>query len=116
MPYIKDDRRAKIDTHVSEVISALRELGWNEGDMNYAISRIVGAAFEEEMRYHTIARVTGVLSNVATEFERRCVAPYEEAACQANGDVGEYARIGAKLHDAARERLAEVLAKTSKGN
>jgi len=109
MPYIKEDRRAKIDTHISEVISALRELGWNEGDMNYTISRIIGAAFEEEMRYHTIARVTGVLSNVATEFERRVVGPYEQAAITTNGDVPEYARIESRLADTSRERIAEVL-------
>lgn len=109
MPYIKEERRAKIDTHLSEVISALRELGWKEGDMNYTISRIVGAAFEEEMRYHTIARVTGVLSNVATEFERRFVGPYEESAIATNGDVPEYSRIESRLKDTRRERIAEAL-------
>lgn len=109
MPYIKEDRRTKIDTHVSEVISALRELGWSEGDLNYTISRIVGAAFEEEMRYHTIARVTGVLSNVATEFERRFVGPYEEAAIISNGDVPEYSRIESRLEDAKRGPMIEAL-------
>jgi hypothetical protein len=109
MPYIKEDRRAKIDTHVSEVISALRGLGWNEGDLNYALSRIVGTAFEEEMRYTTIARVTGVLSNVATEFERRCVGPYENAAIVSNGDVPEYSRIEARIEDAKRESIIETL-------
>lgn len=110
MPYIAEDRRAKLDPHVSEVITTLRDLGWNEGDLNYTISRLVGAAFEEESRYHTIARVTGVLKNVADEFYRRIAGPYEEAAIEKNGDVGEFARITAKMHDAARERLAAILA------
>lgn len=111
MPYIAEDRRAKLDPHVSEVISTLRELGWNEGDLNYTISRLVGAAFEEESRYHTIARVTGVLKNVADEFYRRIAGPYEDQAIKKNGDVSEYARIIAKLGDADRERLAALLAK-----
>jgi hypothetical protein len=111
MPYIEEDRRTKLDGSVSELISSLRELGWNEGDLNYAISRLVGAAFEDEMRYHTAARVTGVLSNVATEFERRLVGPYEETAIEKNGDVPEYARIRARQLDAQRERLREALEK-----
>ena len=77
--------------------------------MNYSISRIVGAAFEEEMRYHTAAQVIGVLSNVATEFERRLVGPYEDSASAKNGDVPEYARVEARLADAQRERMREAL-------
>jgi hypothetical protein len=77
--------------------------------MNYTISRLVGAAFEEQPRYHTIARVTGVLKNVADEFYRRIAAPYEDSAIEKNGDVGEFARITARFDDTGRERLAEVL-------
>ena len=110
MPYITQDRRAKLDPHISEVISSLRELSWNAGDLNYAISRLVGAAFEEDAQYGTISKVTGVLKNVADEFYRRVAQPYEEAASGKNGDVNEYARSVAKLHDATRERLAEILA------
>ena len=113
MPYISEERRATLDPHVSEVITALRELGWNEGDLNYTVSRLVGAAFEERPRYHMIASITGVLKNVADEFYRRIAAPYEEAAAEKNGDVGEYARIEAKLNDAARERLASLLSNYS---
>jgi hypothetical protein len=109
MPYIAEDRRTKLDGPVSELITALRELGWNEGDLNYSISRVIGAAFEEEMRYHTAARVIGVLSNVATEFERRLVGPYEDTAIAKNGDVPEYARVEARLVDAQRERMREAL-------
>jgi hypothetical protein len=116
MPYITEDRRADLDPHISEVVSILRKLGWSEGDMNYTISRLVGAAFEEEPRYHTIARVTGVLKNVADEFYRRIAAPYEEAAIEKNGDVSEFARITARLGDADRERLAEVLSRDPGGD
>lgn len=116
MPYITEDRRAKLDPHVSEVISTLRDLGWNEGDLNYTISRLVGAAFEEEPRYHTIARVTGVLTNVKDEFYRRVAAPYEDSAVEKNGDVGEFLRILARFRDAARERLAAILAKDPGGD
>lgn len=111
MPYIAEERRSDLDPHISEVISTLHKLGWSEGDLNYTISRLVGAAFEQEPRYHTIARVTGVLKNVADEFYRRIATPYENSAVEKNGDVGEFARIIARLNDADRERLAEVLAR-----
>jgi hypothetical protein len=110
MPYIAEERRADLDPHISEVISVLRKLGWSEGDLNYTISRLVGAAFEEDTQYHTIARVTGVLKNVADEFYRRIAAPYEEQGIVTNGDVSEYARIIAKMSDADRERLVAALA------
>ncbi len=100
MPYIAKERRSDLDPHISEVISVLHKLGWNEGDMNYTISRLVGAAFEQEPRYHTIARVTGVLKNVADEFYRRIAGPYEDQAVEKNGDVGEFGRITTKLGDA----------------
>jgi hypothetical protein len=116
MPYIAEERRADLDPHVSEVISILRKLGWNEGDLNYTISRLVGAAFEEEPRYHTIARVTGVLKNVADEFYRRIAGPYEDFAIEKNGDVGEFSRITARFGDTARERLAAVLARDPGGD
>ena len=111
MPYITDNRRVKVDGPINELITQLRELGWNEGDMNYTFSRVIGAAFEEEMRYHTAARIIGVLSNVATEFERRLVGPYEDSAIEKNGDVPEYARVNARFVDATRERLREALEK-----
>jgi hypothetical protein len=116
MPYIAEERRAELDPHVSEVISVLRKLEWNEGDLNYTISRLVGAAFEEQPRYHTIARVTGVLKNVADEFYRRIAAPYEESAIEKNGDVSEFARTTARLQDTAREQLAAVLARDPGGD
>ena len=116
MPYIAEERRADLDPHVSEVISVLRKLGWNEGDLNYTVSRLVGAAFEEQPRYHTVARVTGVLKNVADEFYRRIGGPYENSAIEKNGDVGEFARILAKLGDADRERLADLLSRDPGGD
>lgn len=102
MPYIADDRRPHFDQQVDAIIAALGAMGWNEGDLNYVLSRILGAAFEAEMRYHTSPRVRGVLLDVNSEFYRRVVVPYEDGAIEKNGDIPEYARLGVKI---AAQRL-----------
>lgn len=93
MPYISRTKRNTLDKSISQLILDLRRLEWDAGDINYSISRIVGAAFEDKQKYRTIAMITGVLSNVATEFERRIVGPYEDNSIEHNGDVREYARM-----------------------
>ncbi len=90
MPYIAKDRREKLDPAVEDLQKSLATLGHNEGDLNYVVSRLIGAAFRDETRYHRIARVTGVLDNVSAEFYRRMAGPYEDLAIAKNGDIPEY--------------------------
>lgn len=97
MPYIANDRRGHVDRQVDAIIAVLGAMGWNEGDLNYVLSRIVGAAFEAEMRYHTSPRVRGVLHDVCDEFYRRIVVDYEDGAIEKNGDIPEYARLSEKI-------------------
>jgi hypothetical protein len=106
MPYIADDRRPHFDHEVDELIAALGAMGWNEGDLNYVLSRIIGAAFEAEMRYHTCPRVRGVLGDVCAEFYRRIIVDYEDGAIEKNGDIPEYARLSEKI---AANRLNAAL-------
>ena len=112
MPYISEERRRVLDTHIEGLQKALSGLairGGSEGDLNYTISRLVGAVFLNETRYHTIARVTGVLDNVIQEFYRRLGIPYENQAIEKNGDVPEFARIDALAASERREIVAEVV-------
>lgn len=112
MPYIAEDRRRLLDPHIEglqKALSALSLRGGSEGDLNYSISRLLGAAFLNESRYHTIARVTGVLANVKDEFYRRIGIPYENQAIEKNGDVPEFARIEALADAKHREEVAEVV-------
>ena len=89
MPYITAEKREALDEHI-EALQQELHLADDEGALNYALSRIVGSVFEDEPRYHTIARITGVLENVKQEFYRRVAAPYEEQAMHKNGDIPEY--------------------------
>ena len=109
MPYIEERFRKVLDPHIEGLQKALAELGGQEGDLNYTISRLVGAAFLNETRYHTIARVTGVLANVKDEFYRRLGIPYENLAIEKNGDVPEFARIAALSEAKRREAIAVVV-------
>ena len=114
MPYISEDRRKKLDPHIEGLQKALAELtagglSGSEGDLNYAISRLIAARMLYDRRYHTIARVTGVLANVKDEFYRRLGIPYENQAIEKNGDVPEFARIDALAASERRELVAEVV-------
>lgn len=109
MPYISEERRRVLDPHIEGLQKALHELGGTEGDLNYTITRVVGAAFLNETRYHTIARIRGVLGNVWDEFYVRLGIPYERTAMEKNGDVPEFARIDARAEAERREAVAEVV-------
>jgi hypothetical protein len=97
MPYITDEKREGLDGAIEDLQAELSREGRGEGDLNYVISRLVGGAFEDEPRYHTIARVTGVLENVKQEFYRRVAVPYEDDAASVNGDINEYMRFDGYL-------------------
>jgi hypothetical protein len=114
MPYIAEERRRVLDGPIEDLQKALSKLtagglSGSEGDLNYAISRLVAAKFLAEPRYYTIARVTGVLANVKDEFYRRLGIPYENVAIGKNGDVPEFARIEALAEATRREAVAEVV-------
>jgi len=109
MPYIAKEKRERLDPHIEALQRELLILGSSEGDLNYVISRIIGAAFSNETRYHMIARVTGVLDNVSSEFYRRLAIPYENEAIEKNGDLPEFKRILATIDAQHRERVTEVL-------
>ena len=114
MPYISEERRKVLDPHIEGLQKALAGLtagglSGSEGDLNYAISRLVAAKMLANRRYFTIARVTGVLENVSQEFYRRLGIPYENQAIEKNGDVPEFARIDALAASERRELVAEVV-------
>jgi len=90
MPYITPSRRAALESALVRIQHTLGDLGYEEGDLNYVISRLVAFYFNGCSRYKMIARVTGVLKNVSDEFTRRVVAQYEEDAIEKNGDIPEY--------------------------
>ena len=92
MPYISSELRVKFDFHIGELDAMLDEESW-DGELNYIISRLVAGRFLRVMRYQTIARVCGILSNVKDEFYRRLATPYENMALLQSGDLLEFDEI-----------------------
>jgi hypothetical protein len=71
-------------------VKALRSKIESPGELNYAITRLVGHRWRKHGRYVSICIVIGTLFCVALEFYRRAAAPYEDEAKGRNGDVEEY--------------------------
>lgn len=113
MPYIAPDRRYKFDPSIEELQHQLQELGNVEGDLNYVISRLIGSAFQNETRYHVIARVRGVLKDVGDEFYRRLGGPYEDQAIAKNGDIPEYEALSQKLLATVLEQIHQKMEEAS---
>lgn len=113
MPYIAPDRRYKFDPSIEELQHQLQELGNVEGDLNYVISRLIGSAFQNETRYHVIARVRGVLKDVGDEFYRRLGGPYEDQAIANNGDIPEYEALSQKFLATVLEQIHQKMEESS---
>lgn len=96
MPYIKEDRRLRLDNCIEDLTmcldqgrkdhSSLEEL---LGDINYTFSRVL-AGLMERPSYNKIAMLTGVLENIKQELYRRVASPYEDQKITENGDIREY--------------------------
>jgi hypothetical protein len=92
MPYIEGWIRENFDSDIDKISDQWHQTGFNPGVLNYIISRLIGTAFNEQPGYHRIAELSGAISDVQSEFYRRVVVPYEEAARLKNGDIVEYER------------------------
>lgn len=92
MPYVKQEYRDVIDPAVDRVVNALRELeldypeGSTEGNLNYAISRILSIVYTNG-GYKAINDAVGVLECAKQEFYRRVAGPLEDFKAIENGDV-----------------------------
>ncbi len=113
MPYIAQDMRDKFDPSIEELQTQLHALGNSEGDLNYIISRLIGSAFQDETRYHMIARVRGVLGDVGDEFYRRLAVPYEDMAIAKNGDIPEYEALSQKFLATVLEQIHQKMEEAS---
>jgi hypothetical protein len=89
MPYIDRPRRKDIDALLVPFLTDGRHL--NDGEMNYAITRLVlhhtTHGGELAPRYADYEAAIGLLECVKLELYRRAVAPYETHAATKNGDV-----------------------------
>lgn len=98
MPYIEKKDRQHLDPVIDALAGELKKFGTENptsyaGALNYAISRLIGTLALENLRYRSIAVITGVLENVKQEFYRRIAVPYEDKQIEKNTDVPEYENI-----------------------
>lgn len=87
MPYIKNKERAKF-IEILELIEDTLKVSCTPGDLNYLISNLVIKYVKTKgLNYTYINDVVGVLECVKAEFQRRCVAGYEDIKIFENGDL-----------------------------
>lgn len=84
MPYIKLEYRPQFEQDLTALFVNLPE---NPGELNYVITRLISEYWRRDRKYATIAEISGVLSNVESEFYRRIAVPYEDTKIAENGDV-----------------------------
>jgi len=87
MPYIKQERRERIDLLISKLSSELIGMNWTAGDLNYVIFRLMVFLFHWKPGYQTVNDFRGALACTWDEFYRRVAAPYEDKKILENGDV-----------------------------
>ena len=80
MPYIDLDKR--------DDLKHRRTKPETPGELNYVITEIANNYINRKgLSYATLNEVIGVLECARLELYRRRAVPYENAKCQANGDV-----------------------------
>ena len=89
MPYIKPERRKKLDPAIKVVEAALLLHNPDPtaiaGDLNYIITSLLMDTLR--VSYSSMALWIGVLETAKLELYRRVIAEYEDEKCSQNGDV-----------------------------
>lgn len=87
MPYIKQDKRPKIDVLVQPLVDHIASLPMEEQDgaLNYSVTKIIKTVYP--VKYFHFNRALGVLSAITHELYRHRVGPYEDEKIRENGDV-----------------------------
>ena len=99
MPYIKEDRRDRLNFCIEEMTHCLNGGRYNTGsmeeilgDINYSFSRILTGLMGQPS-YNKIAMITGVLENIKQEYYRRVGVSLEDKKIRENGDIPEYKKL-----------------------
>ena len=88
MPYINHAMRKKLNPDIEALADALyRDGNIDDGEVNFAITRLLCLTYGLNIKYSVINRIMGVLECVKLEFYRRIAAPYEDTKKHLNGDV-----------------------------
>lgn len=95
MPYITQDKRRQLDSHIDDLHRALigmrldDESTNTEGNLNYTITRLLMLVYgqSDETRYANINDAIGMLECCKLEFYRKVAEPYEDQKEFENGVV-----------------------------
>lgn len=91
MPYIAPEQRALLDSAIDQLVSEIVKLPIDkqDGAVNYMVTRVLHQVYEMRTQpsYFKLNRAMGVLEAAKQETYRRIVGPYEDGACERNGDV-----------------------------
>ncbi len=90
MPYIESQNRHKFEKAINEIATFIS----SKGDLNYAISEIVGQLIlKGEVGYTNISNWIDAVDGAERELTRRLLNPYEEIKKSQNGDVPSFDEI-----------------------
>jgi len=81
MPYVKPERRHKLDNIVSQMAEHLKL----DGDLNYVLFAYCRRHVKPS--YNNYKNFIGELNEAVAEIRRRMLAPYEDEKIKENGDV-----------------------------
>lgn len=89
MPYIAQERRGAIAEYNADYDSVvvIAESVTNAGDLNFAITKLIWAYFQNHLDYQGHNDIVGALDNAKDEWKRRVQNNYEDMKCAENGDV-----------------------------
>lgn len=87
MPYIQWSSRIQIEPNIPPLAASLT----TEGDLNYAITRLVHEWIGSNPSYGSYNAAIGVLACAQAELYRTQVAPYEDRKVVANGPLPDVA-------------------------
>ena len=95
MPYISNDKRSILDSHIDSLYHELVGLEADddennmEGNLNYLLTRLLMMVYGDKnsTRYAQINDAIGMLECCKMEFYRKVAAPYEDQKEFENGEV-----------------------------
>lgn len=87
MPYITTVERKKFEPSLYSLTLDLNKGGFNEGELNYVISKLCKAAWDKNPRYVTANKIIGVLECAKQEFYRKQIGIYEDLKETENGRI-----------------------------
>ena len=90
MPYIKDKDKLEMNDAINDLLMFIR----SKGDLNYAISELVGKLIVSTgISYTNMSEKIDAVHDAECELRRRLLDPYEDKKIIENGDVTSFKSI-----------------------